>query len=104
MPEIPCPACRKRSRDTAICPRCGADLRALLEILRAATRALASGREHLKRGNGRDALEAAEIAWRLHRTDEAAKLGFLACLQLRRWEGASGWYGRVRGAGSGTSP
>jgi hypothetical protein len=104
VPEISCPACRKRIPEEPDCPRCGADVRALREILETASRYLTMGRERLRRRAGREALEAAETAWDLRHTPEAAKLAFFACLQLRRWDGATRWYGRAQKTGTGTRP
>ncbi|MFP4031618.1 MAG: hypothetical protein ACLFPR_09400 [Desulfococcaceae bacterium] len=104
MPEIPCPACRKRIPENPECPRCGADVRALREILEAAARYLEFGRDRLKRKAGNDALSAAEAAWDLRHTPEAARLAFMACLQLRQWDGAAQWYGRARRNGTGLRP
>lgn len=104
MPEIPCPACRKRIPEEPDCPRCGADVRALREILEAASRYLEIGRERLTRRAGREALDAAEAAWDLRHRPEAAKLAFFACLQLRQWDGAARWYGRARETETGNRP
>jgi hypothetical protein len=79
-------------------------VRALREILDTASRYLEIGRDRLKRRAGGEALQAAEAAWDLRHTPEAAKLAFLACLQLRRWDGATRWYGRARETGTGTRP
>jgi hypothetical protein len=79
-------------------------VRALREILEAAARYLEFGRDRLKGRAGREALAAAEAAWDLRHTPEAAKLAFFACLQLRQWDGAAQWYGRARGTGPGHRP
>lgn len=104
MPEIPCPACRKRIPEASDCPRCGADVRALRDILEAASRYLEMGRDRLKRREGRAALDAAEAAWDLRHSAEAAKLAFFACLQLRNWDGATRWYKRVPKTQPGARP
>lgn len=95
--EIACPACRKRSTDVEQCSRCEADLRSLRQIIGAAERALSLGSAHLRRGDGRRALEAARKAWRLKHSSAAARLAFLACLHQRRFAAASTWYVRAVG-------
>jgi hypothetical protein len=93
--EIVCPACHKTNTDDARCRRCGADLQALSRVRRSAASALKIGAQHLRQKDGRSALRQAEISWRLKRSAEAARLAFLACLLLRRFEAATLWYKRA---------
>jgi len=90
--ETVCPACNKANDEETHCSRCGADLLVLVQIRRSAALALKIGAQYLKQNDGRSALHQAEIAWHLKNSAEAARLAFLACLHLQRFEAATGWY------------
>ncbi len=90
--EITCPACNRSNADETHCSRCGADLTALFHIRLSADLALKDAMQELKRNDGRSALQKAEMSWHLKNSPEAARLAFLACLQLRRFPAAARWY------------
>jgi len=93
--EMVCPACKKVNLQAAHCSRCGADLQALMQIRRCAALALDTGVHYLKQSDGRNALRQAELSWHLKETAGAARLAFLASLQLQRFTSAARWYKRA---------
>lgn len=90
--EIKCPACRKLNNTVYECSRCGGDLSALHRVQAAAGRELEKGRLCLKTNHAAEALAKAQVSWRLKKTASAAKLAFLACLFLNRFDEATRWY------------
>ena len=90
--ETICPACNKANDEETRCSRCGADLSALVQIRRSAAQALNSGTRYLKQSDGLNALHQAEISWHLKNSAEAARLAFLACLNLQCFVSATRWY------------
>ncbi len=90
--EITCPACNRVNAAETHCNRCGADLTALFHIRRSADLALRNATQDLKQQDGHRALQKAEISWHLKNSPAAARLAFLACLQLRRFPAATRWY------------
>ena len=94
--EITCPACRKLNQAVDECRRCGGDLSALNQVQAAAVRELEKGRLLLKTHNATEALARAQASWWLKKTAAAAKLAFLSCLFLKRFDEATRWYLRTR--------
>ncbi len=90
--DITCPACRKVNESPVQCGRCGADLKPLLEIRRHADLAIQKGTQYLKRKDGRNALQQAQLAWHLKHSPKAARLAFFACLMLEQYPVATRWY------------
>lgn len=93
--EIQCPSCKKTNSDSASCTRCGCELRVLQELLQAAEREIALGKNELRGGKPVIALNHAVRSWQLKNSPEAAKLAFLATICERRFEEALKWYSRV---------
>jgi hypothetical protein len=90
--ELVCPACNKVNNEETACSRCGADLFTLAQIRRSAALALNSGTRYLKKNDGRNALDQAEMSWHLKKSAAAARLAFLACLVAQRFASATRWY------------
>lgn len=65
-----CPVCRARFRGAVRCPRCGADLTALMLLSVHAYRLRQQARQALRQGDCSAALARAEQAQRLHATPE----------------------------------
>ncbi len=93
--EIRCPACRKVNSLSDLCERCGCDLSVLKKIQQAALTEFHAGVRELKKGAGEGALNHAEISWRLKKNNNAAKLGFSACILLKEFNEAQTWYNRA---------
>lgn len=94
--EIDCPACKKVNLDSGECERCGCDLTTLVNILEAALFELTEGIGKLKKGEGARALFHAKKSWRLKKNHSAAKLAFMACIDLKCLGEASTWYHRAK--------
>ncbi|MGC8549490.1 MAG: hypothetical protein ACP5M4_07300, partial [Acidobacteriaceae bacterium] len=73
-PAGSCPACRARFRGVAACPRCGADLKALMLLSAHAYRLRQQARRALLRGECRTALACAAKAQQLQSTPEGSIL------------------------------
>lgn len=99
-----CPACRRPNENSDTCARCGADLTALQRVRAAAQALLARGRRLLKQGRGSEALGCATLSWRLKKSPAAARLAFLASLQLGRFDQARRWYAAAAGGEQGGRP
>lgn len=69
-----CPACRARFRAVAVCPRCGADLTALMLLSAHAYRLRQQARRALLQGDCRAALACAAKAQQLQSTPEGSLL------------------------------
>lgn len=79
--QIACPACGKSQPGAGDnCQRCGCELRALREVLRAAARLAAAAATRLRAGQYAPALALAERSWRLKHSQPAALTAFLAAL------------------------
>lgn len=77
-----CPACRAAWRAAATCPRCGADLTALMRLAARAWALREAARTALRAGEGATALAAARAAYALERTPKARHLltlSLIAC-------------------------
>ena len=92
---IRCPACKRSNSGEDFCQRCGTDLSVLNAIHSASRSYLERSRRHILLGRGDDALSCARQAWDLEHTQQAAKLAFLSCLLLERYEQATQWYIRA---------
>jgi predicted amidophosphoribosyltransferase len=77
-----CPVCRASFRGVAECPRCGADLTALMSLEVRAWKLRRSAREALAAGDGPQALRQASLAQRLHDTPPGRAL-----VTVASWEG-----------------
>jgi hypothetical protein len=53
---------------------------------------LEAGVAALKQGQGEEALARAKTSWGLRKSPPAAKLAFLACILLKRFDEAAMWY------------
>ncbi|MGD9211926.1 MAG: hypothetical protein PVI90_14185 [Desulfobacteraceae bacterium] len=89
---IRCPACKRVNSGEDSCKRCGMDLSVLLAIHSASKRYLELSRRNILSSKGNDALICAQCAWDLIHTRKAAKLAFLSCILLERYEQATQWY------------
>lgn len=94
--EIQCPSCKKMNDGSSSCVRCGCELQTLQAILQAARCEIAIGRNKLRMGNLRDALNHAVRSWHLKHSPDAAKLAFLVNIGERRFEEALRWYRRAK--------
>ncbi len=92
MSTITCPACKKKNVSTDNCVRCNCDLSSLIKIIKTAEISLSSGFYFLKQGNGEAALHYAQISWNLKKNHIAAKLAFLSCMQLKKFDEGKRWY------------
>lgn len=77
-----CPVCRAGFRRTAICPRCGADLTALMSVAVRAWRLRESARDALDTGDWGTAQDCAAAAQRLQDTPAGRALLAIASLRL----------------------
>lgn len=75
-----CPVCRAGFRGTATCPRCGADLTALMSLLARAWRLREAARDALTHEDWDTALRLAAEAQQLHATPAGRAL--LAVLSM----------------------
>lgn len=75
-----CPVCRARFRGEAECPRCSADLTALMLLSAHAYRLRQAARQALVAGDFATALSAAERAEDLHSTSQGRLLWFISQL------------------------
>ena len=89
---VTCPACNKGDQTAPVCARCGCDLSALRAVLGAAGLSLAEARAAFERCDWEAALRAAERAWHLRHTPEAARLAFLAATALAQTPRAVHWH------------
>jgi hypothetical protein len=94
--DITCPACRKHNPNADCCTRCGVDLLWLVNICKAAKKALEQGRQYLKGGLGSEALKAAKRSWQLKHSADAAGLAFMASLHQQQFDEAGKWYQRAQ--------
>ncbi len=92
--EIKCPACKKVNRDSLICTRCECDLNDLNRIIQSARNEIIIGIASLKKGEGKKAFLHAKTSWGLKNSSPAAKLAFLANIQLSSFDEATLWYQR----------
>ena len=81
-----CPVCQARFRDSAICSRCGADLRSLLLLLEHAYRLRREARKELETGDFRRAQELAEEAEAVCSTQKGRELWLLSSWLLSGFE------------------
>ncbi len=95
--EILCPACKKKSNiNEKICQRCSTDLNVLITIRSASHDYLEQSRKFILAEDGEMALNAAQNAWNLVHTPQAAKQAFLASLFLKRFDLATYWYSLIQ--------
>lgn len=92
--RIPCPACNKESENETTCRRCGAELAALYAIKENAFHHIFTGRQWFLQDRADKALAFAQTSWALRHSPGAARLAFLACLLLKRFDEATLWYRR----------
>lgn len=90
--RISCPACNRDNDNETTCRRCGADLTAHYAIKENALYHIYEGRRWLCQGQGDRALSFAQSSWGLLHSCDAARLAFLACLLLGRFDEATHWY------------
>ena len=90
--SIVCPACGKKNDGGAECLRCGCELAVLQTIIDAADAALRRGEESLARGDAAAAIDQAETSWRLKKSQQAARLAFLANIAIGDDREAGRWY------------
>jgi hypothetical protein len=103
QPSIPvrtitCPACGKNNEiedDNLACRRCGADLEPLLNLEAAAAGLRLLGARALREQQPEEALALATQAWELCPDPGTARVGILAALGCRDWEGVARWRQRI---------
>ena len=85
MPDrVPrCPVCKAAFREAVQCPRCGADLRPLMEMIAAGWRLRQQARRALGAGEAGRGLALAQAAAVTHETTAARDLVRLASLLMR---------------------
>lgn len=95
--EIVCPACRKNTTDSTLCPRCGCDISELSVIAETAVNYIAKGVYHLSRKNSDKALQYAQASWELRKSSDAALLGLYAGIHKNDSNCALKWLKYVQG-------
>lgn len=85
-----CPTCHAPWRAALICPRCGSDLTAVMQVARRAWELREEARHALLGGDrAADAVGAAQTAQRLHGTPRGERLLALALIAAGRADAAS---------------
>ena len=75
--DLRCPVCQARFRGSVECPRCGADLGAMMRLAARAYALRQAARQSLRQGNRQGALASVQAAQQLHSTAEGSLLGFV---------------------------
>jgi hypothetical protein len=75
---LTCPVCSARFRGAHICPRCGADLSAIMTLAQASWRLRRSARDALAQNDFERARHYALAAQNLHDTEPGRRLAWIA--------------------------
>ena len=96
-PSFRCPTCRAPWREAPECPRCGADLAPLMQVVVKAWQLREEARTSLWAGDRpAEAVALARAACQLHLTERGQRLLALALLAAGQWTEASALLEQLR--------
>ena len=95
-----CPSCRKRQEVLSVseisCRRCGCDLTSLVRIKESYDKILRRAVRRLGQSKTSEALELAEMAWRIDHREDPVLVGLIAAVRLQSLRDIGIWLQRKK--------